>query len=234
MIVALGLPLKVATIILGCIFSIPFSVFRACGPIRIPTPPIVELIEFFYADAVASVHPLPVSWYLISSLCVYMCSWMHIMSILWCMADAVSSGSSPILFKVLTLNVAICIVCLPFSIFCCLSSVADFSNARSSVSSTGIDINSRLTKAWTGIIRLSVIWKSELTDKMKCSFFQAAVVSILLYGCTTWTLTKRLEKKTWRKLQKNTASNIGQVLESTHDKATALRPPTTRHESYLS
>ena len=35
----------------------------------------------------------------------------------------------------------------------------------------------------------------DLTDKMKRSFFQAAVVSILLYGCTTWTLTKRLEKK---------------------------------------
>ena len=30
---------------------------------------------------------------------------------------------------------------------------------------------------------------------MKCSFFQAAVVSVLLYGCTTWTLTIRLEKK---------------------------------------
>ena len=30
---------------------------------------------------------------------------------------------------------------------------------------------------------------------MKRSFFQAAVVSILLYGCTIWTLTKRLEKK---------------------------------------
>ena len=29
----------------------------------------------------------------------------------------------------------------------------------------------------------------------KRSFFQAAVVSILLYGCTTWTMTKRLEKK---------------------------------------
>ena len=29
---------------------------------------------------------------------------------------------------------------------------------------------------------------------MKRSFFQSAVVSILLYGCTTWTLTKRLEK----------------------------------------
>ena len=52
-----------------------------------------------------------------------------------------------------------------------------------------------LTKAWTAIDRLSIIWKSDLTDKMKRSFFQAAVVSILLYGCTTWTLTKRLEKK---------------------------------------
>ena len=30
---------------------------------------------------------------------------------------------------------------------------------------------------------------------MKRSFFQAAVVSILQYGCTTWTLTKRMEKK---------------------------------------
>ena len=53
----------------------------------------------------------------------------------------------------------------------------------------------RLTKAWTAIDRLSVIWKSDLTDKMKRSSFQAAVVSILLYGCTTWTLTKRMEKK---------------------------------------
>ena len=30
---------------------------------------------------------------------------------------------------------------------------------------------------------------------MKRSFFQAAVVSLLLYGCTPWTLTKCLEKK---------------------------------------
>ena len=42
---------------------------------------------------------------------------------------------------------------------------------------------------------LSVILKSDMTDKMKRSFFQAAVMSILLYGCTTWTLTKRLEKR---------------------------------------
>ena len=35
----------------------------------------------------------------------------------------------------------------------------------------------------------------DLTDKIKRSFFQAGVVSILLYGCTTWTLTKRMGKK---------------------------------------
>ena len=52
-----------------------------------------------------------------------------------------------------------------------------------------------LTKAWTAIDKLSIIWKSDLTDKMKRSFFQVVVVLILLYGCTTWTLTKRLEKK---------------------------------------
>ena len=65
----------------------------------------------------------------------------------------------------------------------------------SSVSSTETDIDTRLVKVWTAINRLSVIWNSDLTDKMKCSFFQAAVTSILLYGCTTWTLTKCIEKK---------------------------------------
>ena len=30
---------------------------------------------------------------------------------------------------------------------------------------------------------------------MKLSFFQAVVVSMLLDGCTTWTPTKRMEKK---------------------------------------
>ena len=65
----------------------------------------------------------------------------------------------------------------------------------SSVSTTEKDIYTRLTKAWTATDRLTIVWKSDLTDKMKRSFLQAAVVSILLYGCTTWTLTKRLEKK---------------------------------------
>ena len=76
-----------------------------------------------------------------------------------------------------------------------LKLVDKFTYLGSSVSSTEKDIDTRLTKAWTAINRLSIIWKSDLTDKMKRSFFQAAVASILLYGCTTWTLRKRLEKK---------------------------------------
>ena len=69
-----------------------------------------------------------------------------------------------------------------------------FTYLGSSVSSTE-NIDMWLTKAWTAINRLWVIWKSYMTDKIKRSFFQAAVMSILLYGCTTWTLTEWMEKK---------------------------------------
>ena len=76
-----------------------------------------------------------------------------------------------------------------------LKLVDKFTYLGSSVSSTEKDIDTRLTKAWASINSLSIVWKSDLTDKMKRSFFQAAVVSILLYGCTIWTLTKHMAKK---------------------------------------
>ena len=76
-----------------------------------------------------------------------------------------------------------------------LKLVDKFTYLGSSVSSTEKDIDTRLTKSWRAIYSLLIIWKSDLTDKMKRSFFQAAVGSILLQGCTTWTLTKQLEKK---------------------------------------
>ena len=76
-----------------------------------------------------------------------------------------------------------------------LKLVDKFTYQGTSVSSTEKVIDTRLTKAWTAIDRLSIIWKSDLIDKMKRTFFQGVVISILLYGCTTWTLTKRLEKK---------------------------------------
>ena len=76
-----------------------------------------------------------------------------------------------------------------------LKRVDKFTYFGSSVSSTETDISTWLAKAWTAIDRLSVIRKSDPTNKMKRSFFQVAVVSILLYGCTTWTQTKWMEKK---------------------------------------
>ena len=113
-----------------------------------------------------------------------------------------------------------------------LKLVDTFTYLGSSVSSTEKELNTRMTKAWTAIDRLSIIWKSDLTDKMKHSFFQAAVVSILLYGCTTWTLTKRLEKKTRRKLHKNVESSIEQVLATKPHETTTIRtlapPPITK------
>ena len=48
-----------------------------------------------------------------------------------------------------------------------------------------------IAKAWTAIHRLSIIWEFDLFDKIN----QVAVMSVLLYRCTTWTLTKRIEKK---------------------------------------
>ena len=97
-----------------------------------------------------------------------------------------------------------------------------FTDLWSSVASTEKDIDTRLTKAWTAINRLSIIWKSDLTDKMKRSFFQAAVVSILLYGCTTWTLIKRLKKKLY--------GNYTRMLRAILNKSWRQHP--TRYQLY--
>ena len=70
-----------------------------------------------------------------------------------------------------------------------------YANLGSSVSSTENSINMHLAKAWTALDRLSIISKSNLSSKGKRNFFQAVVVSILLYGCTTSTLTLCIEKK---------------------------------------
>ena len=76
-----------------------------------------------------------------------------------------------------------------------LKLVDKFTDLGSSVSSIETDINARRAKALAAIDRLLVIWKSDLTDKIKRSFFQAAVMSIL----------QRLQVNGWRKsLRANT------------------------------
>ena len=114
-----------------------------------------------------------------------------------------------------------------------LKLVNKFNYLGSSILPTEKGIDTRLTWVWTAIDRLSIIRKSDLTDKMKRSFFQAAVVSILLYGWTFWTLTKRLEKLDGN-LHKNFASNIEQAIAATPHKPPTLRPPSSHHENYPS
>ena len=58
--------------------------------------------------------------------------------------------------------------------------------------------------------KLSTIWKS---DKIKREFFQAEVVSVLLYRWTTWTWMKRLEKK----LNRNYKSMLHTVLNKSYE-----------------
>ena len=57
---------------------------------------------------------------------------------------------------------------------------------------------------------------------MKHSFFQAAVMSILLNGCTTWMLTKQLEKKL--------DGNYTRMLRAILNKSWQQHP--TRHQLY--
>ena len=61
-----------------------------------------------------------------------------------------------------------------------------------------------------------------LTDKKKDRFFQAVVMSILLYGCTTWTLTKPLEKKL--------DGNYIRILRAILNKSWSQHP--TKHQLY--
>ena len=61
-----------------------------------------------------------------------------------------------------------------------LKLVDKFTCLGSNISSTESDVSIRLVKASIAIDRLSIIWKSDLFNKMKWDFFQAVDVSILL------------------------------------------------------
>ena len=112
-----------------------------------------------------------------------------------------------------------------------LKLVDKFTYLRSSVSSTEKDIDTRQAKAWTAIKKLSVICRSDQTDKIKRSFFpnssRVDTAIWMHYIDANYTYGE----KAWRQLHKNAASNTEQVLEATPPpkKIVALRPPTTHH-----
>ena len=113
-----------------------------------------------------------------------------------------------------------------------LKLVDKFTYLRNSILSTENGINTRLENAWTAINWLSVEWKLVLSDKIKRNFFQAVVMSILLYGCTPLTLTKVNREKTSQELYKDAKSYIEQLLEATSHKTAAARLPTSHLKNW--
>ena len=113
-----------------------------------------------------------------------------------------------------------------------LKLVDKFFYLGSSVASTKKDIDTRLTKAWTAINSLSTIWKSGLTDKMKRSFFQAAVnTAVWMHYMDA---NKTAGEEATQQLHKKAASNIEQILAATPHKTPTIRLPDSHHENYPS
>ena len=73
-----------------------------------------------------------------------------------------------------------------------------------------------------GIALLKLVYNVAFKKRKIKLFFQAVVVSILLYGCTIWTLTKRLKKKL--------DGNYTKMLRAILNKSKRQHP--TRHQLY--
>ena len=115
-----------------------------------------------------------------------------------------------------------------------LKLVGQFTYLGSKISSTENDVYLRPAKAWNTIHGLSIIWKSDSSDKIKQVSFPAVHVSILLYGCTTWTQTKGLKKNPDEQYKRILWDVFKNIPEARFHKAATVWPPAsylTNHSS---
>ena len=70
----------------------------------------------------------------------------------------------------------------------------------SSISSTENDMNTGVAKAWTAIDKLSVIWNSDLSDKIKRSFFPNSGCINIAKWMHHLGARQAFREKAWRKL----------------------------------
>ena len=73
--------------------------------------------------------------------------------------------------------------------------VEEFKYLGSYIGSTQHDVSVRIWSAWATFHSLIIIWKSNLSSKLKRNFFRATVKTILVHGSITWTLTSTLDKQ---------------------------------------
>jgi hypothetical protein len=77
-----------------------------------------------------------------------------------------------------------------------IKKVEDFKYLGSKVSSTESDFKNRKALAWCAYWKLEKIWKGRhIPPALKGKIFMASVISVLLYGCEAWIVSKELESK---------------------------------------
>ena len=104
----------------------------------------------------------------------------------------------------------------------------EFTYLGSSVSSTENDVHICLAKAWTAIHRLSIIWRSNLSDKKK-DFFQA-----VCFNTTVWFLNMDANKSIDNKIYKNATNYIEQILETKPHQTAPIRLLTSHLKNHSS
>ena len=112
-----------------------------------------------------------------------------------------------------------------------LKLVDKFTHFGSGVLSIENDINNRLAKARSAINRLSVIWRSDPSDKIKRYFSGSSRVHATIW-IHLMDADKAYREKAWQQLQKNAASYNEQILDATSHKTSSIRPPPSHLENH--
>ena len=79
-----------------------------------------------------------------------------------------------------------------------LEEVSEFKYLGSVLSKDGSstkEIRTRIAMATAAMTKLQKIWKSDISIQVKVKLYKSLVVSILLYGCETWTLMADTERR---------------------------------------
>ena len=79
-----------------------------------------------------------------------------------------------------------------------LEMVNTFKYLGSSICSDGkckAELKIRLDMALASLSRLTVIWKSNISVGVKVKLYKSLVLSVVLYGCESWTLTADMERR---------------------------------------
>ena len=74
-----------------------------------------------------------------------------------------------------------------------LKRVDDFKYLGSMMASSANGLKSRTAQAWKAYWKLIKIWRGNLSLKLKLQIYNAAVISILLYGSETWVINAKME-----------------------------------------